>query len=79
MGLSSEELYQFLISSKKDININDLMNIFSWTNRTKFRNKYINPLIKEGLIEMTIPDKPRSGKQKYVISAKGRELLNEID
>jgi len=42
-------------------------------------SKYINPSIKEGLIEMTIPDKPGSSKQKYVLSSKGRKFLNEID
>ena len=29
------------------------------------------------LIEMTIPDKPRSNKQKYSRSDKGRALLKE--
>ena len=55
--------------------ITDLMAVLSWTNRTKFRNKYLNPLIGEGLLEMTIPDKPQSSLQRYRLTAKGKEWL----
>jgi len=30
-----------------------------------------------GLVEMTIPDKPRSSQQKYQLTAKGQEALGE--
>ena len=49
------------------------------SDRTKFRDQVLNPLIEVGLIEMTIPDKPRSSKQKYRLTAKGRTLLTEIE
>jgi ATP-dependent DNA helicase RecG len=55
--------------------ITDLMAVLSWTNRTKFRNKYLNFLIGEGLLEMTIPDKPQSSLQRYRLTAKGKEWL----
>ncbi len=77
LGLSSEELYKLLILCKDATGINDLMDNFSWSNRSKFRNKYITPLLEEGLIEMTIPDKPRSGNQKYHITEEGKGLVNE--
>ena len=53
--------------------ITDLMASLSWTNRTKFRNKYLNLLIGEGLLEMIIPDKPQSSLQRYRLTAKGKE------
>lgn len=34
-------------------------------------------VLKANLIEMTIPDKPRSSKQKYRLSEKGRHSLAE--
>jgi len=55
-----------------------LLEITGRSDRTKFRNQVLNPLIKEGLIEMTIPDKPRSSKQKYRLTEKGKALLNRI-
>lgn len=33
--------------------------------RTKFRKKYINPLLAEGILEMTNPENPNASNQKY--------------
>jgi ATP-dependent DNA helicase RecG len=41
------------------------MTVSGRSDRTKFRNQVLNPLIDAGLVEMTIPEKPRSSKQKY--------------
>jgi ATP-dependent DNA helicase RecG len=40
-----------------------------------FRLVYLRPAHSAGLIEMTIPDKPRSSKQRYRITARGIEVL----
>jgi ATP-dependent DNA helicase RecG len=45
------------------------MSLFGWTNRTKFRDKFIRPLLDAGLLAMTEPDKPRSSRQRYVATA----------
>ncbi|MDE3257704.1 MAG: transcriptional regulator [Gemmatimonadota bacterium] len=45
--------------------------------RTKFRNQVLKPLLDAGWLEMTIPDKPTSSKQKYRLTDKGRQLLAE--
>jgi len=46
-----------------------------WKNRTKFREKYINPLLKSELLVMTIPEKPTSSKQKYKLCNMVKELV----
>ncbi len=47
--------------------------------RKNFRQLYLAPAIDAGLIEMTIPDKPRSSKQKYRLTEKGRKMLKGIE
>lgn len=47
------------------------------TDRTKFRDQVVAPLLKAGLLEMTIPDKPRSSKQQYRITEAGRRTLQD--
>jgi ATP-dependent DNA helicase RecG len=42
-----------------------------------FRENYQQVGVKLGLIEMTIPDRPRSSKQKYRLTDKGRALLEQ--
>ena len=73
----SEETIKILKASTKAKNLLELMEICGKTNRTRFRNLYIKPLIDEGLLEFTIPDKPNSRLQKYKISQKGLALLIE--
>jgi len=53
----------------------EIMTITGRSDRTKFRHQVLNPLLDLGLIEMAIPDKPRSSKQKYRITEKGRQVL----
>jgi ATP-dependent DNA helicase RecG len=45
------------------------------SHRQNFRDNYLHPAIDEGLIEMTIPDKPTSRNQKYRLTGKGRAAL----
>jgi ATP-dependent DNA helicase RecG len=42
-----------------------------------FRTAYLVPALDAGLVEMTIPDKPRSSKQRYRLTSKGRALLDQ--
>lgn len=57
--------------------ITELMTIAKRTDRTKFRHQVLNPLIADGLLEMTIPDKPTSSKQKYRLTERGKRFLKE--
>ena len=43
-------------------------------NRSNLVVNYLRPALDAGLVEMTIPDKPTSGRQKYRLTLLGREL-----
>ncbi len=40
-----------------------------------FRNLYLMPALNAGLMEMTVPEKPRSRLQKYRLTEKGKAVL----
>nr|WP_273400623.1 hypothetical protein [Traorella massiliensis] len=49
--------------SKKEI-----MEYCGYKNSKKFTKNYLRPLLDNGMLQMTIPDKPTSGNQKYINS-----------
>ncbi len=52
----------------------DLQSSLGLKNDDYFRKAYLLPALRAGLIEMTIPDKPRSKYQRYRLTPKGREV-----
>ena len=73
----SRHQVQILHKCRQDSALIDLMAVAKRSDRTKFRREILNPLLKAGLIEMTIPDKPTSSKQKYRLTVKGQQLLEQ--
>ncbi len=55
----------------------ELMAFVGRSNRSKFREQVLAPLLALGMVEMTIPDKPNSSKQRYRLTAVGRALKAE--
>ncbi|HLA26515.1 MAG TPA: hypothetical protein VJZ49_01310 [Syntrophales bacterium] len=47
--------------------------------RDNFIEAYLQPALNAGLLEMTIPDKPRSSKQKYRLTEKGRAVVVSLE
>ena len=48
------------------------------SDRKSFRERYLQPALADGLIAMTIPDKPNSSLQNYRLTAKGQWHLAQI-
>lgn len=44
----------------------EILSRMGLTNQTKNRKKHINPLVEQGRLKLTIPDKPNDPNQKYV-------------
>lgn len=47
------------------------------TSQANFRDRYLQPGLDAGLIEMTIPEKPKSSRQRYRITPLGRQALTK--
>lgn len=76
-GLSAEQ--QALLAQM--IDEHDVATLMQWvgrSNRSKFREVVLTPLLALALVEMTIPDKPNSSKQRYRLTAQGRALRDEV-
>ena len=43
----------------------EIIDEFDFDSRTSFRRKYLTPMLKNGVLKMTIPEKPSSKNQKY--------------
>lgn len=43
-----------------------------------FRDNYLTPALEAGLVEMTIPGKPKSSRQRYRLTAKGQALQQQL-
>jgi ATP-dependent DNA helicase RecG len=71
----SRHQVEILAACRTDQAVPDLLALVGRTNRTKFRTDLLIPLIEEGLVEMTIPDKPKSSKQRYRTTEKGQGVL----
>jgi ATP-dependent DNA helicase RecG len=56
----------------------EIMSEMGWKDRTKFRKKYITPLIEEGIISMTDPENTTDPRQQYYLTEKGKLLLQQI-
>lgn len=55
----------------------ELQETLQLKNREYFRTAYINEALNGGWVEMTIPDKPTSGNQKYRLTEKGLNAKQE--
>jgi predicted transcriptional regulator len=77
LGLSRDQV-EILRNCASEKAIGELMSLIGRANRTKFRNQVLKPLLDAGLIEMTIPDKPISSKQKYWLTEKGKQYSRQI-
>lgn len=60
---------------QEPISKTDLMRAVGITNRSRFKRLCLDILIQSNLATPTIPDKPNSRLQQYVLTAKGKELI----
>ena len=74
-GLDLRLVTEVFISLQEAKTLAELMTEFKQVNRGRFKSNTLDILIRAGLATPTIPDKPNSRFQKYVLTEKGRELI----
>jgi len=78
-ALSWYQIQTLLEFVKTSRSMTDIMEVFDWSDRTKFKKKYINPLLETGLLEMSHPDVPNSPMQRYFLSKKGILFIDQLN
>ena len=76
LGLD-QEMIQLLVFCNEPRSFQTMQSQMDWRDRTKFRRRFITPLLEKRLIARTIPEKPSSSKQKYLITKQGLEILHK--
>lgn len=66
------EVERFLLAFSGTHTRNELQGFLALKDAENFRKTSLLPALNAGLIEMTIPDKPRSSKQQYRLTEQGR-------
>ena len=56
----------------------ELMDVLGLSDRKHFAETYLQPGLEAGLIEMTLPESPRSRTQKYRLTVPGRQLKDSL-
>lgn len=63
LAVSEEEILELC---KNERSLKEITEYFGYKDVYKFKNKYINQLLKQNKLKMTIPNKPKSKNQKYI-------------
>lgn len=63
---AQDRAQDILIFCKFPKSLKEIIEYFGYKNARKFREKYIQPLVDDNRLKMTIPDKPTSKNQKYI-------------
>ncbi len=75
----TEQVRTLLLAlSNKQLSLKVLMEEVGLKHRPTFLENYINPAFEVGFLKVLYPDKPDHPRQKYLLTAKGLALYNEI-
>lgn len=75
----TEQVRTLLLAlSNEQLSLKGLMEKVGLKHRPTFLENYINPALDAGFLKVVYPDKPNHPRQKYLLTAKGLALYNEI-
>jgi ATP-dependent DNA helicase RecG len=74
----AEHVVQLLRACEGEQSRAELMSALSLVHREHFRESHLVPALAAGYLEMTIPDKPKSSRQKYRLTPAGHAFLKTL-
>jgi ATP-dependent DNA helicase RecG len=77
-GLSWDQVEKLFVALQEPKSMVELKELYRWSNTTKFKAKYVSPLIEAKFVGMALPDKPTSPKQRYFLTDNGKALLANV-
>ena len=78
-GQMTPQVARVLGAARSNCYFADLQVAAGLKDRGHFLKTHLEPLLLAGWIERTIPDKPRSSKQKYRLTPAGAHFLTNVD
>ena len=66
-----------LLRAMEEVSAQNMLEGIESVSYKHLRRKYLDRLLEMGAVVMTIPEKPTSSKQKYILSELGRKLINK--
>ncbi|MDE6011349.1 MAG: putative DNA binding domain-containing protein [Prevotella sp.] len=69
-----DKLIVFCIEKRS---VTEMLSFMNFSDRTKFRKKFIYPLLEAGILQMTHPEKPNSNAQRYFLTPYGLNIIGE--
>jgi Fic family protein len=72
------QVERLLLAMRGEMSREAMQEVLDLQDRKSFRERYLKPALADGLIEMSIPDKPNSRLQKYRLTDRGRHWRHQL-
>ena len=66
------------VIGNNDLTVREMLSLIGMKHRETFVNNYLNPAIKDGFVRLLYPESPRHPRQKYLLTAKGLAVFQEL-
>ena len=77
-GQVTGQVTELIKALDKEMDRQEIQDKLGLAHRENFRANYLKPALNQGLIEMTIPDRPNSSLQKYRLTILGKQLKKKL-
>ena len=75
----AHEVRKVLLVTSTEKTRGELQEALGLRDPVNFRKNYLLPALKAGLLEMTIPGKPQSNKQRYKLTGEGKRVVETLE